>query len=131
MISPVANVYRQSTEFFSLMSSGVVNLSLGVNSPFAPVASCYNPDLISHGPIFRVSDTFIGAWSQMEIGGMGATLLVNNVSARDRSVQLKDIKKILQKKTFKGFPVCKRYCPVWQVTVACWCSFQTQHTRQL
>lgn len=44
--------------------------------PFAPVASSYNTELISHGPIFNVSDGFIGAWSQMGVGGMGATLLI-------------------------------------------------------
>lgn len=60
--------------------------SLGETHPFAPVASSYNPKLISHGPIFNVSDTFIGVWSQMGVGCMVATLLVNNTSARDRSL---------------------------------------------
>lgn len=56
--------------------------SLGETHPFAPVASSYSPKLISHGPIFNVSDIFIGVWSRMGAGGMGATLLVNNTSAR-------------------------------------------------
>lgn len=82
----VSNAHRQHAVIVDLMNSGVGNVSLWGNCPFAPVASSYNPELISHGPIFNMSETFIGAWSQMGVGGMAATLLVNNASARDRSL---------------------------------------------
>ena len=50
-----------------MLNSGVGNRSLWANSQFAPVASSYNPEMISHGPIFNVSDTFIDVWSQMGV----------------------------------------------------------------
>lgn len=65
------------------MNSGVGNLSLSVKLiPLHLLPQVTILNLLSHGPIFNVSDTFIGVCSQMGVGGMGATLLVNNTSAR-------------------------------------------------
>lgn len=48
------------------MNSGVgQSKSLGDLNPFAPVASSSKAEVISHGPIFNTSDTFIDAMSQM------------------------------------------------------------------
>lgn len=57
-----------------------VEVSGQISPLFAPVASSCNPELISHDPIFNMSDTFIGVQSD---GGLGATLPVNNTSTWD------------------------------------------------
>lgn len=45
----------------------------------------YNPELISHGPIFNMSDTFIGVWSQTGVGGC-ESYLTGQQNSQDQSL---------------------------------------------